>query len=29
VLLRAVAAVSLRRAWLIKRACRPMCASPI
>ena len=29
VLLRAVAAVSLRSAWLISRACSPMCASPI
>src|ERR1017187_8265638 len=29
VLLRLVAAVSLRKAWLMRRACRPMCESPI
>ena len=29
VALREVAAVSLRKAWLIRRACKPMCASPI
>ena len=29
VLLRAMTAVSLRSAWLMSRACRPMWASPI